>query len=84
LATVFTGITILAVSAAFVMAVTSVPDDWDAWAIWGARAKVLALGNGPLEDVTWFGHADYPLLWPSLWACSGWCAGGWEEQWIRG
>ncbi len=66
------------------MAVVTVPDDWDAWAIWGAKAKVLALGKGPLKDVTYFGHADYPLLWPSVWAFSGWCAGGWEEHWSKG
>ncbi len=66
------------------MAVVVVPDDWDAWAIWGAKAKVLALGEGPLQDVMRFGHADYPLLWPAVWAFSGWCAGGWEEQWSKG
>ncbi len=66
------------------MATIVVPDDWDAWAIWGAKAKVLALGRGPLSDVTHFGHADYPLLWPAVWALSGWCSGGWEEQLARG
>lgn len=65
------------------MSVIVVVDDWDAWAIWGAKAKVLALGQGPLGDVTCFDHADYPLLWPSLWAFTGWCAGGWEEIWSR-
>jgi len=65
------------------MSVIVVPDDWDAWAIWGSKAKVLALGLGPLKDVTFFDHVDYPLLWPSLWAFSGWCAGGWEENWSR-
>lgn len=65
------------------MSVVVVPDDWDAWAIWGAKAKVLALGQGPLRDVTHFDHADYPLLWPSVWAFSGWWAGGWEENWSR-
>jgi len=65
------------------MAVVVVPDDWDAWAMWGAKAKTLALGIGPLRDVTLFGHADYPLLWPSVWAFSGWLAGGWEEHWSR-
>ncbi len=66
------------------MSVVVVPDDWDAWAIWGAKAKVMALGHGPLEDVTRFGHPDYPLLWPAVWAFSGWLAGGWEEHWSRG
>jgi len=66
------------------MSVVVVPDDWDAWAIWGSRAKLLALGHSPLIDVTKFGHTDYPLLWPSIWSFSGWCAGGWEEQWSRG
>ncbi len=66
------------------MSVIVVPDDWDAWAIWAAKAKVLALGNGPLFDVSYFGHADYPLLWPSVWAYSGWLGGGWEEMWSRG
>lgn len=65
------------------MSVVVVPDDWDAWAIWGAKAKVLALGHGHINDVTLFDHADYPLLWPSLWAFTGWCAGGWEEHWSR-
>lgn len=76
-------ITISVVWAAL-MSVIVVPDDWDAWAIWAAKAKVLALGNGPLFDVGHFGHADYPLLWPSLWAFSGWLGGGWEEMWSRG
>lgn len=66
------------------MSVIVVPDDWDAWAIWAAKAKVLALGRGPLFDVSYFGHADYPLLWPSVWAFSGWLGGGWEEMWSRG
>ena len=69
---------------ALLMAVAVVPDDWDAWAIWGPKAKVMLLGTGPLSDVTRFGHPDYPLLWPSVWAFSGWCAGGWEEQWGKG
>lgn len=66
------------------MSVIVVPDDWDAWAIWGVKAKMLALGRGPLINVSYFGHADYPLLWPSVWAFSGWCSGGWEEHWSRG
>ena len=65
------------------MSVVVVPDDWDAWAIWGAKAKVLALGRGPLTDVIYFPMPDYPLLWPAVWAFSGWCAGGWEEHWSR-
>lgn len=69
---------------ALLMSVIVVPDDWDAWAIWAAKAKVLALGHGPLGDVSHFGHADYPLLWPSIWAFSGWLGGGWEEMWSRG
>lgn len=69
---------------ALAMAVIVVPDDWDAWAIWAAKAKVLALGAGPLADVSYFGHADYPLLWPAVWAYSGWWGGGWEELWSRG
>ncbi len=74
----------LSVLWAFLMSVVVVPDDWDAWAIWGAKAKVLALGHGPLLDVSYFGHANYPLLWPSIWAYSGWLGGGWEEMWVRG
>ncbi|MFH0780834.1 MAG: hypothetical protein V2B20_02635 [Pseudomonadota bacterium] len=69
---------------ALLMSVIVVPDDWDAWAIWAAKAKVLALGHGPLADVSYFGHADYPLLWPSVWAFAGWFNGGWEEMWSRG
>ncbi len=65
------------------MAVVVVPDDWDAWAIWGPKAKALALSVGPLLDVTYFGHGDYPLLWPAVWALSGWCGGGWEEMGSR-
>lgn len=68
----------------FLMSVIVVPDDWDAWAIWGAKAKVLALGHGSLQDVTHFGHGDYPLLWPAIWAFSAWLSGGWEEMWSRG
>lgn len=67
-----------------IMAVVVVPDDWDAWAIWAPKAKVLALGQGPLADVSHFGHGDYPLLWPAVWAYAGWLGGGWEEQWSRG
>ena len=74
----------LGISWAWLMAVIVVPDDWDAWAIWAAKAKVLALGRGPLLDVSYFGHADYPLLWPAIWAFSGWLGGGWEEMWSRG
>jgi len=66
------------------MAVVVVPDDWDAWATWGVKAKALALGIGPLGDITHFGLSDYPLLWPSVWGFSGWCSGGWEEHWSRG
>lgn len=67
-----------------IMAMIVVPDDWDAWAIWGAKAKVLALGHGPLLDVSHFGHEDYPLLWPAIWSYAGWLNGGWEEVWARG
>ncbi len=74
----------LALLWSFLMAVVVVPDDWDAWAMWGSKAKVLALGSGPLQDVTRFGHPDYPLLWPTVWALSGWLAGGWEECWSKG
>lgn len=75
---------VLALLWSLIMSVIVVPDDWDAWAIWGSKAKELALGNGPLHDVTWFGHADYPLLWPVIWAFTGWLSGGWEEYWSRG
>ena len=68
----------------FLMAVIVVPDDWDAWAIWGVKAKLLLLGTGTIEDVTHVGHADYPLFWPFIWAYSAWCGGGWEESWSRG
>jgi len=78
------GIIALNIFWCFIMSVIVVPDDWDAWAMWGAKAKMLALGQGSLFDVTYFGHADYPLLWPVVWAFSGWCAGGWEEHWSRG
>ncbi len=78
------GILALSVLWVLLMSVIVVPDDWDAWAIWAAKAKVLALGHGPLFDVSYFGHADYPLLWPSVWAFSGWLGGGWEEMWSRG
>lgn len=85
---IFSGLLLLIIAAgllwSFLMAVVVVPDDWDAWAIWGSKAKVLALGSGPLEDVTRFGHADYPLLWPTIWAFSGWLSGGWEECWSKG
>jgi len=69
----------------FLMAVVVGPDDWDAWAQWGPKAKILALSGGSLSSVAYFvpGSGDYPLLWPSVWAFSGWCAGGWEEQWSK-
>ncbi len=66
------------------MAVIVTPDDWDAWAIWGVKAKILLLGDGPVSDVTHVGHADYPLLWPLLWAFSSWFTAGWEDAWSRG
>ncbi|MCI5194018.1 MAG: hypothetical protein D3915_12985 [Candidatus Electrothrix sp. AU1_5] len=78
------GITLAAISWSFIMSVVVVPDDWDAWAIWGSKAKVLAQGTGPLHDVTKFGHPDYPLLWPTIWGFSGWLSGGWEECWSKG
>ncbi|MCI5123199.1 MAG: hypothetical protein D3925_01660 [Candidatus Electrothrix sp. AR5] len=78
------GIILAAVFWSFIMSVVVVPDDWDAWAIWGSKARVLAQGTGPLYDVTRFGHPDYPLLWPTVWAFSGWLAGGWEECWSKG
>lgn len=63
-----------------------VPDDWDAWAQWGPKAKILALSETNLSDVKYFvpGSGDYPLLWPSVWAFSAWLSGGWEEQWSKG
>jgi hypothetical protein len=78
------GLILAASAVSFAFAVVVVPDDWDAWATWAAKAKVLALGQGNLGDVTHFGWPDYPLLWPSIWAFSGWCSGGWEEQWAKG
>jgi len=77
------GFSVLVVLWAVLMAVIVVPDDWDAWAIWGPKARVL-LGVGPLADVQHFGHADYPLLWPSIWAFTGWFNQGWEEYFVRG
>lgn len=81
---VMIGVIVLLVFWSLLMSVIVVPDDWDAWAIWGAKAKVLALGRGSLADVTFFGHGDYPLLWPTLWAYSAWLCGGWEEMLVRG
>ncbi len=71
---------------ALLMAVAVVPDDWDAWAQWGPKAKILVSPAARLGDVKYFvpGSGDYPLLWPSIWAFSGWCSGGWEEQWSKG
>jgi hypothetical protein len=68
------------------MAVVVGPDDWDAWAQWAPKAKILAMSSSMLGDVRYFvpGSGDYPLLWPSLWAFSGWLAGGWEDQWSKG
>ncbi|MCI5218526.1 MAG: hypothetical protein D3914_04895 [Candidatus Electrothrix sp. LOE2] len=80
----FTIIILAAILWSFIMSVVVVPDDWDAWAIWGSKARVLAQGTGPLYDVTKFSHPDYPLLWPTVWAFSGWLAGGWEECWSKG
>jgi len=78
------GIIFAAIFWTFIMSVVVVPDDWDAWAIWGSKAKVLAQGTGPLHDLTGFGHSDYPLLWPTVWAFSAWLSGGWEECWSKG
>lgn len=77
-------IILLAILWSLIMSVVVVPDDWDAWAIWGSKAKVLAQGTGPLHDVTRFAHPDYPLLWPVVWGFSGWLSGGWEECWSKG
>jgi hypothetical protein len=79
----FFAVLLLACGWSLAKAAIVVPDDWDAWAIWGAKAKVLALGQGALLDVRYFGHADYPLLWPSLWSFAAWFCGGWEEHWCR-
>jgi len=79
----FLAVVVLVCGWSMAKAVIVVPDDWDAWAIWGAKAKVLALGAGSLADVRYFGHADYPLLWPALWSFSAWVCGGWEEHWCR-
>jgi hypothetical protein len=70
----------------FLMAVIVGPDDWDAWAQWGPKAKILAMEYASLASVRYFvpGSGDYPLLWPALWAFSGWAAGGWEDQWSKG
>ena len=68
----------------FLKTVIVVPDVWDCWAIWGSKAKMMALGSGPISDVILTGQRDYPLLWPSLWSFTGWLAGGWEEQWSKG
>jgi hypothetical protein len=66
------------------MAVVVPPDDWDAWATWAPKAKVLLVGEGPMSDVQYFGHPGYPLLWPVTWAYSSWFTGGWEDQLSRG
>lgn len=79
---------IITIAAGFIwsllMACCVVPDDWDAWATWGPKAKYLALGEGPLINLTRLGLSDYPLLWPSTWSFAAWCAGGWEEHWSKG
>lgn len=74
----------LGIAWSFIMSVVVVPDDWDAWAIWGAKAKLLLLSSGGLADTSFVGHPDYPLLWPVIWAFSAWFSGGWEELWSRG
>ena len=84
LLSLFVLIIVLNFTWSLLMSVVVIPDDWDAWAIWGPKAKILSIVSGPLKDVTYFGHADYPLMWPSVWAFSGWCASGWEEQLSRG
>jgi hypothetical protein len=79
-------LTLLFLLWSFLMAVSVVPDDWDSWAQWAPKAKILALAEADLTQVSFFvpGSADYPLLWPSVWAFSGWLSGGWEEQWSKG
>ena len=68
----------------FLKTVIVVPDVWDCWAIWGSKAKMMALGSGPISDVILTGQRDYPLLWPALWSFTGWFTGGWEDQWSKG
>jgi len=83
---ILSGILFVGVLWSVLMAVVVLPDDWDAWAQWGPKAKLLAVSSGPLSHVQYFvpGSGDYPLLWPAIWAFSGWSAGGWEDQWSTG
>jgi len=60
------------------------PDVWDCWTIWGAKAKMMALGDGSISDAILISQRDYPLLWPALWAFTGGLAGGWEDHWSKG
>ncbi len=82
-----TGLSAVLLAAGFfwslLMACSVVPDDWDAWATWGPKAKYLALGEGPLVNLAHLGMSDYPLLWPSTWAFAAWTSGGWEEHWSK-
>ena len=68
----------------FLMAVVTGPDEWDCWANWAAKAKLLFYGSDGLRDMTAFGPQDYPPFWPTLWSIAAWFCGGWEDRWVKG
>jgi hypothetical protein len=73
------GVAACAAAAAFVLTSRRVPDgDWDAWAMWNLRARLIARADGPgaaLAIPVAHAHLDYPLLLPltvaRLWAFAG-------------
>ena len=80
------GLAILAVGLVAGSALSSPPVDWDAFAIWDLKAKVLALQ--PLHpappyfhDLTFsYSHLDYPLLVPFLTAGAYAAMGAIDDQ----
>jgi len=63
--------------------------NWDAWAIWNLKAKAFWYAGGfpkafLQEPLFVFMHPDYPPGLPMLQAFLGYCAGGIDENLLRG
>lgn len=77
-------VVIVACCWSFLMAVVTVPDEWDCWATWAGKAKIMLMGHGGLRDIAAYSHPEYPPLWPALWAAAAWLSGGWEDRVLKG
>ena len=60
------------------------PDgEWDAYAIWNLRARLLVREPGDLSTFAIGAHPDYPLLLPGL-VAAGWTLTGDGAAWVSG